>query len=147
MDYDQIKQGIIEFLTESKFPILKPDYPASDSGVLTGFRSNGLRLGVQMRFSPEKKVMTLIVYFPGQNPIARDENAFQILNAFNARILLSHFVFLREGGGVTLRSGYVLVEGKFNKRKFKEHFNQLVHDAVYYYPQIKKLLAERAATA
>ena len=147
MDCEQIKQGITEFLTESHLAILEPDFPTSDNQVLTRFRSHGQPLGLQMSFSPEKRVMTLIVYFPDQNPIARDEHSFQILNAFNAKILLSHFVFLGEDGGITLRSGYVLMDGKFNKKKFKEHFNQIVHDAAYYYPQIKKLLAEGPANA
>lgn len=147
MDCEQIKQGITEFLTEYHLPILNPDFPISGYQVLTAFRSHGVRLGVQMRFFPNRKVMTMIVYFPNQDPIERDKYSFQILNAFYAKILLSHFVFLRDGGGITLRSGYVLMDGKFDKKRFKEHFHQIVHDAVYYYPQLMKLLAERATNA
>lgn len=147
MDCDQIKQGITEFLTKSRLPILEPDYPGSDTGVSTAFRSNGLRLGVQMRFSPGKKVLGLIVYFQDRISTEDNKHTFQILNDFYARMSLCHFAFLPEGCGITLRSGYVLADGKFDKRKFQEHFNQIVHDAVVYYPQLKKLLAEQAANA
>ena len=88
MDCEQIKQGITEFLTESHLPILNPDFPISGYQVFTAFRSHGVRLGVQMRFCSDRKVIAMIVYFPNQEPIERDKYCFQILNAFYAKILL-----------------------------------------------------------
>ena len=145
MDSAHIMKGIGEFLAEFRLPIL--NNPGSGNELFTKLRSNGLPLDLQINYVPEKKVVVLIVYFSDRISMEQVKFPFQILNEFYAKMLLTHFAFSPVEHKMTLRSGYVLAEDKFNKKKFKEWFNQTIHDAVFYYPQLKKLMTEKAGNA
>lgn len=146
MDSDQVIKGIREFLADLGAPVLGTVNPGIGTGLFTKIRSNGLSLGVQFHYVPEKQVLVLIVYFPDRIWMGQGKFPFQILTEFYAKMLLTHFSFFPGQNKMTLRTAYVLTGDKFDKKKLKWYFTQVIHDTGYY-PQLKKLIAAQAAKA
>ena len=147
MDSEQVIKEMREFLADLGAPVLGTVNPVTGTGLLTKIRSNGLSLGVQFHYNPGKEVVMIIVHFQDSISMEQDKFPFQVLNEFYAQMLLTHFSFFPETNHITIRTAYVLTGDKFDKKKLREYFDQVIHDAVYYYPQLKKFIAGQEAKA